>query len=146
MLYFVYYTKMIDSLLSKMRQELQLRNYSPKTVAAYTGAVSDLSFQDIPVRSVLQILADYYEFSLVAGDAVSGNVTIHLDNVPWDQALELVLRTRNLGSRLEGNVLYVAPANEIAAQDQLELEAVQQAQALAPLFYRIRASKLRRCQ
>ncbi|MDA1371288.1 MAG: AMIN domain-containing protein [Proteobacteria bacterium] len=115
-------------------------------IAAYTGAVSDLSFQDIPVRSVLQILADYYEFSLVAGDAVSGNVTIHLDNVPWDQALELVLRTRNLGSRLEGNVLYVAPANEIAAQDQLELEAVQQAQALAPLFYRIRASKLRRCQ
>ena len=102
--------------------------------AAYTGEVSSLSFQDIPVRSVLQILADYYEFSLVAGDAVSGNVTIHLDNVPWDQALELVLRTHNLGSRLEGNVLYVAPANEIAAQDQLELEAVQQAQALAPLF------------
>ena len=102
--------------------------------SAYTGEISSLSFQDISIRSVLQILADVYDFSLVAGDAVSGNITIVLDNVPWDQALELVLRTENLGSRLEGNVLYVAPANEIAAQEQLELEATQQAQALAPLF------------
>ena len=107
---------------------------SSDATAAYTGEISSLSFQDIPIRSVLQILADVYDFSLVAGDAVSGNITIVLDNVPWDQALELVLRTQNLGSRLEGNVLYVAPANEIAAQEQLELEATQQAQALAPLF------------
>lgn len=102
--------------------------------AGYTGEVGGLSFQDIPVRSVLQILADYYEFNFIASDAVSGNITIQMENVPWDQALELVLRSRNLGSRLEGNVLYVAPADEIAAQDQLELEASQQAQALAPLF------------
>lgn len=102
--------------------------------AAYTGEISGLTFQDIPVRSVLQILADYYEFSLVAGDAVSGNITLQLNNVPWDQALELVLRTQNLGSSLEGNVLYVAPADEIAAQNQLAIEATQQAQALAPLY------------
>ena len=102
--------------------------------AGYTGEVTGLSFQDIPVRSVLQILADYYEFNLIASDAVSGNITIQMDGVPWDQALDLVLRTRNLDSRLEGNVLYVAPAEEIAAQEQLELEATQQAQALAPLF------------
>ncbi len=107
---------------------------SSDATAAYTGEISSISFQDISIRSVLQILADVYDFSLVAGDAVSGNITIVLDNVPWDQALELVLRTQNLGSRLEGNVLYVAPANEIAAQEQLELEATQQAQALAPLF------------
>jgi type IV pilus assembly protein PilQ len=107
---------------------------STDATSAYTGEISSLSFQDISIRSVLQILADVYDFSLVAGDAVSGNITIVLDNVPWDQALELVLRTQNLGSRLEGNVLYVAPANEIAAQEQLELEATQQAQALAPLF------------
>lgn len=107
---------------------------SNDSTSAYTGEISSLSFQDISIRSVLQILADVYDFSLVAGDAVSGNITIVLDNVPWDQALELVLRTQNLGSRLEGNVLYVAPANEIAAQEQLELEATQQAQALAPLF------------
>lgn len=102
--------------------------------AAYTGEITGLSFQDIPVRSVLQILADYYDFSLIAGDAVSGNITIQMDNVPWDQALELVLRTHNLGSRLEGNVLYVAPSSEIAAQDQLELEARLQAEALEQLY------------
>lgn len=107
---------------------------SGDATAAYTGEISGLYFQDIPVRSVLQILADYYEFSLVAGDAVSGNITLQLDNVPWDQALELVLRTQNLGSSLEGNVLYVAPANEIAAQNLLQIEATQQAQALAPLY------------
>ncbi len=103
-------------------------------IAQYTGMVTGLSFQDIPVRSVLQILADYYDFNLIATDAVAGNITIQMNNVPWDQALELVLRTRNLGSRLEGNVLYVAPAEEIAAQEQMELEAQAQAQALAPLF------------
>lgn len=107
---------------------------SNDATSAFTGEISSLSFQDISIRSVLQILADVYDFSLVAGDSVSGNITIVLDNVPWDQALELVLRTQNLGKRLEGNVLYVAPANEIAAQEQLELEATQQAQALAPLF------------
>ena len=104
-----------------------------EAAARYTGEVTDLAFQDIPVRSVLQILADYHDFNLIATDAVSGNITIQMDNVPWDQALELVLRTRNLGSRLEGNVLYVAPADEIAAQEQAELEALAQAQTLAPL-------------
>lgn len=102
--------------------------------AAYTGEVTGLSFQDIPVRSVLQILADYYDFNLVAGDAVTGNITIEMNNVPWDHALEMVMRTQNLDSRLEGNVLYVAPADEIAAQDQAELAQAQQAQALAPLY------------
>ena len=60
--------------------------------AQYTGEIVGLSFQDIPIRSVLQIMADYYDFSLVAGDAVTGNLTLVLDNVPWDQALELILR------------------------------------------------------
>jgi len=104
-----------------------------EATAAYTGEVTGLSFQDIPVRSVLQILADYYEFNLVVGDSVSGNITIEMNNVPWDQALEMVLRTQSLDSRLEGSVLYVAPADELAAQDQLELQQSQQAQALAPL-------------
>lgn len=107
---------------------------SSDATSAYTGEISSLSFQDISIRSVLQILADVYDFSLVVGDAVSGDITIVLDNVPWDQALDLVLRTQGLDSRLEGNVLYVAPAVEIAAQEQLKLEAAQQAQALAPLF------------
>lgn len=104
-----------------------------EATAAYTGEVTGLSFQDIPVRSVLQILADFYEFNLVVGDAVTGNITIEMNNVPWDQALEMVLRTQNLDSRLEGSVLYVAPSDELAAQDQMELQQAQQAQALAPL-------------
>ena len=99
----------------------------------YTGEPISLSFQDIPLRSALQIMADYQDFSLVAGDAVAGNITLVLKDIPWDQALALMLRTGNLGSRLEGTVLYVAPAEEIAAQQQLALRTVQQAQAQAPL-------------
>ncbi|PCH61100.1 MAG: type IV pilus secretin PilQ [SAR86 cluster bacterium] len=104
------------------------------SISNYTGAVTGLSFQDISVRSVLQILADYYDFNLITPASVSGNITIEMDDVPWDQALELVLRTHNLDSRLEGNVLYVAPAIELAAQDQAALEARQKAQQLAPLL------------
>lgn len=101
--------------------------------AGYTGSISSLTFQDIEIKSVLQILADEYDFNLVA-PSVEGNITLRLENVPWDQALQLVLRAGNLDSRLTGNVLYVAPAAEIAAQEQLELEANQAAQAVAPLY------------
>jgi type IV pilus assembly protein PilQ len=103
-------------------------------IASYNGIVTSLTFQDIEIRSVLQILADEYDFNLVTSPAVDGNITLRLENVPWDQALELVLRAGNLDSRLTGNVLFIAPATEIAAQDQLELEASQQAEALAPLY------------
>lgn len=102
-------------------------------VSAYSGELVSLSFQDVDVRSVLQILADENDFNLVASDAISGNLTLHLERVPWDQALNLVLQASNLDRRLVGNVLYVAPASEIAAQEQLALEASRQAEALAPL-------------
>jgi len=99
----------------------------------YSDVLVSLTFQDIDVRSVLQILADENDFNLVVSDAVSGNVTLHLEEVPWDQALDLVLQSRNLDRRMVGNVLYVAPASEIAAQQQLALEASRQAEALEPL-------------
>jgi type IV pilus assembly protein PilQ len=99
----------------------------------YTGEISTLSFQDVEIHSVLQILADEYDFNLVA-PSVEGTITLHLENVPWDQALELVLKAGDLDSRLNGNVLYVAPASEIAAQEQAEADANQQAQALSPLY------------
>jgi len=102
-------------------------------IAAYSGKEVSLTFQDIDVRSVLQILADENDFNLVVSDAVSGNITLQLQNVPWDQALNLVLQSRGLAQRLVGNVLYVAPASEIATQEQQALEAERQAQALAPL-------------
>lgn len=100
---------------------------------AYSGNLVSLSFQNISVRSVLQLLADENDFNLVASDAITGDITLELVDVPWDQALNLVLQSRNLDKRLVGNVLYVAPANEIATQEQQALDANRQAQALAPL-------------
>ncbi|MDP1930536.1 MAG: type IV pilus secretin PilQ [Gammaproteobacteria bacterium] len=101
--------------------------------SVYSGTLVSLSFQNIDVRSVLQLLADENNLNLVASDAISGNITLQLQDVPWDQALNLVLQSRNLDKRLVGNVLYVAPAGEIAAQEQQALDASRQAQALAPL-------------
>jgi len=101
--------------------------------AQFSGSLVSLSFQNIDVRSVLQLLADENDLNLVASDAITGSITLQLQDVPWDQALNLVLQSRNLDKRLVGNVLYVAPANEIAAQEQQALDASRQAQALAPL-------------
>lgn len=106
---------------------------SADPAAQFSGSLVSLSFQNIDVRSVLQLLADENDLNLVASDAISGNITLQLQDVPWDQALNLVLQSRNLDKRLVGNVLYVAPANEIAAQEQQALDASRQAQALAPL-------------
>lgn len=104
-----------------------------KDAFLYTGEKLSLNFQDIEVRSVLQLIADFTSLNLVASDTVSGRITLRLQNVPWDQALDLVLKTKALDKRQIGNVLLVAPADEIAARERLELEAYQQAQALAPL-------------
>jgi type IV pilus assembly protein PilQ len=100
----------------------------------YSSTLMSLSFQNIEVRSVLQLLAEENGLNLVASDAITGNITLQLQDVPWDQALNLVLQSRNLAQRLIGNVLYVAPANEIAAQEQQARDASYQAQALAPLL------------
>lgn len=100
---------------------------------AYTGEKLSLNFQDIDVRSVLQLIADFTDLNLVASDTVSGNITLRLQNVPWDQALDLVLKTKGLDKRQVGNVLLVAPADEIAARERQELESKKQIAELAPL-------------
>ncbi len=100
---------------------------------AYTGEKLSLNFQDIDVRSVLQLIADFTDLNLVASDTVQGNITLRLQNVPWDQALDLVLKTKGLDKRKLGNVLLVAPADEIAARERQELEAQKQIAELAPL-------------
>lgn len=110
----------------------------------YVGDRISLNFQDIEVRAVLQLLADFTELNLVASDTVNGKITLRLQNVPWDQALELVLKTRGLDSRKIGNVLMVAPANEIAERERQEIEANKQIAELAPLqseFIRVRYAK-----
>ncbi len=99
----------------------------------YTGDKLSLNFQDIEVRAVLQIIADVTELNLVASDTVQGRITLRLSNVPWDQALDLVLRTKGLDKRQEGNVLMVAPASEIAERERQELATRRQLEELAPL-------------
>ena len=100
---------------------------------AYTGEKLSLNFQDIEVRSVLQLIADFTNLNLVASDTVQGSITLRLQNVPWDQALDLVLKTKGLDKRQIGNVLLVAPAAEIAERERQELEAQRQVAELAPL-------------
>ncbi len=99
----------------------------------YTGDKLSLNFQDIEVRSVLQLIADFTGLNLVASDTVSGSITLRLQNVPWDQALDLILKTKGLDKRQIGNVLLVAPADEIAAREKLELETNKQIAELAPV-------------
>ncbi|AMQ89927.1 fimbrial protein [Marinobacter sp. LQ44] len=99
----------------------------------YTGDKLSLNFQDIEVRSVLQLIADFTGLNLVASDTVGGSITLRLQNVPWDQALDLILKTKGLDKRQIGNVLLVAPAEEIAARERLELETNKQIAELAPV-------------
>jgi type IV pilus assembly protein PilQ len=104
-----------------------------KKPAAYSGDRLSLNFQDIEVRAVLQLLADFTGLNLVASDTVTGNITLRLKNVPWDQALEIILKTKGLSMRRTGNVIMVAPTQEIVAREQAELQAAQQVEELAPL-------------
>jgi type IV pilus assembly protein PilQ len=121
--------------LSKKERDARLDEFS------YVGERISLNFQDIEVRAVLQLIADFTELNLVASDTVSGRITLRLQNVPWDQALELVLKTMGLDKRQVGNVLMVAPAAEIAERERQEIESNKQIAELAPLqseFIRIR--------
>lgn len=99
----------------------------------FTGEKLSLNFQDIEVRSVLQLIADFTDLNLVASDTVEGRITLRLDGVPWDQALELILKAKGLDKRQDGNVIMVAPAAEIAERERQELETRKQLQELAPL-------------
>ncbi|MEH6650294.1 MAG: type IV pilus secretin PilQ family protein [Motiliproteus sp.] len=96
----------------------------------YTGEKLSLNFQDIDIRSVLQIIADVTDMNLVVSDTVSGNITLRLKNVPWDQALELVLKTKSLDKRVSGNVMMIAPAAEIAERERFEIETNKQVKEL----------------
>ena len=124
--------------LSKKEAEKRANEFS------YVGDRISLNFQDIEVRAVLQLIADFTELNLVASDTVSGRITLRLQNVPWDQALELVLKTKGLDKRQVGNVLMVAPAAEIAERERQQIEANKQIAELAPLqseFVRMRYAK-----
>ncbi|MEW7866234.1 type IV pilus secretin PilQ [Aeromonas diversa] len=99
----------------------------------YAGKPISLNFQNIPVRTVLQIIADFNHFNLVTTDSVSGNITLRLDGVPWEQALDVILKVKGLDKRLDNNILLVAPADEIAAREKQQMESRNQVADLAPL-------------
>ncbi len=114
--------------LSKQQKEKLRREQK-----IYTGDRLSLNFQDIEVRSVLQLLADFTGLNMVVSDSVSGRITLRLKNVPWDQAMDIILKTKGLSMRRNDNVVLVAPTEEIAAREKLELESQQQIEELAPL-------------
>jgi len=104
-----------------------------KAKFGYVGEKLSLNFQDIEVRSVLQLLADFTDLNVVVSDTVQGKLTLRLKNVPWDQALDIILQTKALGKRQAGNVIMIAPAEEIATRERVELEGMKQKIELSPL-------------
>jgi len=92
----------------------------------YTGEKLSLNFQNVEVRAVLNVIADFTDLNIITSDTVTGNITLRLKDVPWDQALEIILQTRGLDSRRNGNVIWIAPRDELATREKLALEAAQQ--------------------
>ncbi|MFV2031082.1 MAG: type IV pilus secretin PilQ [Gammaproteobacteria bacterium] len=114
--------------ISKEEEEVR-----KKAKFGFTGDRLSLNFQDIEVRSVLQLLADFTGLNLVVSDSVQGNLTLRLKNVPWDQAMDIILKTKGLAQRSSGNVILIAPTDEIAAREKLELESLKQVEELERL-------------
>jgi type IV pilus assembly protein PilQ len=130
---FEYLAYQTDNKLTISVKPLTKEDKRKKQDFAYGGEKLSLNFQDIEVRSVLQLIADFTSLNLVASDSVSGKITLRLQNVPWDQALDLILKTKGLDKRTVGNVMLVAPADEIAARERLEMESNNQSEKLAAL-------------
>jgi type IV pilus assembly protein PilQ len=120
-------------ILSVKEKQKKVPGYLGESVD-FTGRTISLNFQDIPVRTVLQIIADYNEFNLITSDTVTGNITLRLDGVPWDQALDIILKVKGLDKRMQGNILMVAPSDELADREAKNLQAQQQVEELAPLY------------
>lgn len=102
----------------------------------YSGEKLSLNFQNVDVRAVLQVIADFTGLNIIASDTVTGNVTLRLKDVPWDQALDIVMRSRGLDKRTSGNVIWIAPRDELTAKEKAELEAKRSLQDLEPLVTR----------
>ncbi len=117
----------------KSQEELEREARLDPSKKVYTGDLLSLNFQDIEVRAILQILADFTGLNIVVSDSVKGNLTLRLQNVPWDQALDIIMRTKGLASRQSGNVIFIAPTEEIAARERLDLESRKTVEELIPL-------------
>jgi type IV pilus assembly protein PilQ len=116
--------------------EVRNRKVDPNKLTqgpGYSGEKLSLNFQNIEVRALLQVIADFTNFNVVTSDSVTGNVTLRLKDVPWDQALDIILQAKGLGVKKSGNVLWIAPKDEITAKDKMDLEAKKQIADLEPL-------------
>ncbi len=112
----------------------------------YKGDKLSLNFQNIEVRSVLQVIADFTGLNIITSDTVSGNLTLRLKDVPWDQAMDIIMESKGLSMRKTGNVIWVAPSDELAAKEKLKLEANQQIEDLEPMHTEVFALKYQKAE
>ena len=122
-----------DKLTISLKRPEDKNPMKPKAPSAYTGKKISLDFQDIEVRRVLQLLADFTGINMVASDTVQGNITVRLKDVPWDQALDIIMKTKNLDKRRNGNVIWIAPVAELIKSEEDEAKAIAQSIKLAPI-------------
>lgn len=131
---FTFTYQQIDNIFTLNVEKDETQNAYLDGGKEYQGRPMTLNFQDISVRAVLQIIAGYNDFNLVTSDSVTGNITLRLDGVPWDQALDVVLRIKGLDKRMDGSILMVALSEELAAREAKDLKAKQQVEDLEPLY------------
>ncbi|WP_180048381.1 MULTISPECIES: type IV pilus secretin PilQ [unclassified Acinetobacter] len=122
-----------NKLSISLKRPVDKNPFKPRAAQSYTGKKISLDFQDIEVRRVLQLLADFTGINMVAADTVQGNITLRLKDVPWDQALDIILKTKNLDKRRNGNVIWIAPVAELIKAEEEEAKAIAQSVKLAPL-------------
>jgi type IV pilus assembly protein PilQ len=122
-----------NSFIVEVKQSSDAQKKTADGKIKYTGEKLSLNFQNVEVRSVLQVIADFTGLNIVASDTVSGNLTLRLKDVPWDQALDLIMQTKGLDKRQNGNVIWIAPRDELMTKEKLELEAKNQVVDLEPL-------------
>ncbi|EPG0608341.1 type IV pilus secretin PilQ [Vibrio fluvialis] len=120
----------LEVVIRKLKAEEKAK---PKSVLEKEGKLISINFQDIPVRNVLQLIADYNEFNLVVSDSVRGNLTLRLDGVPWQQVLDIILQVKGLDKRVDGNVILVAPKEELDLREKQQLEKARVAEELGDL-------------
>ncbi len=122
-----------DRLTVSLKKPVDKNVVKPSASQVYTGQKISLDFQDIEVRRVLQLLADFTNVNMVAADSVNGNISLRLKDVPWDQALDIILKAKNLDKRRKGNVIWIAPITEIIKSEEDEAKAIAQNLKLAPI-------------
>ncbi|ASU23206.1 type IV pilus secretin PilQ [Vibrio qinghaiensis] len=122
--------KYLEVVIGKLKEQEKPK---PKSILEKEGKLISINFQDIPVRNVLQLIADYNAFNLVVSDSVTGNLTLRLDGVPWQQVLDIILQVKGLDKRVDGNVILVAPKEEMDLREKQQLEKARLAEELGDL-------------